>query len=148
LVWFVYATKSQYCTVARCDIIARWRRATKKAQGVTSVWRRQYATCLSTRGRDGRLISGIDCCFVTHRPGDCDVVNGTERPIALGGDRSLSWPAAIRAFQFGQKKFLFDSILATESIFFSIRFGNLINLPLVDWYSNSKLGVVFIVRIV
>jgi len=32
-----------------------------------------------------------------------------------------------RAFQFGQKK---DSILATESIF-SIRFGNLINLPLV-----------------
>jgi len=50
------------------------------------------------------------------------VVNGTERPIALGGDRSLSWPAAIRAFQFGQKKFLFDSILATESIFFdSIR---------------------------
>jgi len=37
-----------------------------------------------------------------------------------------------RAFQFGQKKFRFDSILATESIFFdSIRFGNLINLPLV-----------------
>ena len=42
------------------------------------------------------------------------------------------------AFQFGQKKFRFDSILATESIF-SIRFGNLINLPLVHWYSNSKL---------
>jgi len=36
----------------------------------------------------------------------------------------------IRAFQFGQKKFRFDSIQATESIF-SIRFGNLINLPLV-----------------
>jgi len=35
-----------------------------------------------------------------------------------------------RAFQFGQKKFRFDSILAAESIF-SIRFGNLINLPLV-----------------
>ena len=30
----------------------------------------------------------------------------------------------------------FDSILATESIF-SIRFGNLINLPFVHWYSNS-----------
>jgi len=37
-----------------------------------------------------------------------------------------------RAFQFGQKKFRFDSILATEWIFFvSIRFANLINLPLV-----------------
>jgi len=35
-----------------------------------------------------------------------------------------------RAFQFGPKKILFDSIHATESIF-SIRFGNLINLPLV-----------------
>ena len=42
-----------------------------------------------------------------------------------------------RAFQFGQKKFRFDSI----------RFGNLINLPLVHWYSNSKLGVIFIVCI-
>ena len=39
-----------------------------------------------------------------------------------------------RAFQFGQKSF--DSI----------RFGNLINLPLVHWYSNSKLGVIFIVN--
>jgi len=28
----------------------------------------------------------------------------------------------------------------------SIRFGNLINFPLVHWYSNSKLGVIFIVR--
>ena len=37
----------------------------------------------------------------------------------------------------------FDSILATESIFFdSIRFGNLINLPLVHLYSNSKLGLI------
>jgi len=39
-----------------------------------------------------------------------------------------------RAFQFGQKKVLirFDSILVTESIFFdSIRFANLINLPLL-----------------
>jgi len=27
--------------------------------------------------------------------------------------------------------------------FDSIRFGNLINLPLVHWYSNSKLGVIF-----
>ena len=49
-----------------------------------------------------------------------------------------------RAFQFGQKKFRFDSILATESIF-SIRFGNMINLPLVHWYSDSKLEVIFIV---
>jgi len=40
----------------------------------------------------------------------------------------------------------FYSILATESIF-SIRFGNLINLPLVHLYSNSKLGVIFIVCI-
>ena len=36
-----------------------------------------------------------------------------------------------RAFQFWQKKFRFDSVLATESIF-SIRFGNLINLPDTD----------------
>ena len=37
-----------------------------------------------------------------------------------------------KAFQFGQKKFWirFNSIFAAESIF-SIRFGNLINLPLV-----------------
>jgi len=49
-----------------------------------------------------------------------------------------------RAFQFGQKSF--DSILATELIFF-IRFGNLINLQLVHWYSNDKLGVIFIVCI-
>jgi len=44
-------------------------------------------------------------------------------------------PPRTRAFQFGQKKvsIRFDSIFATESIFFfeSIRFGNLINLPLV-----------------
>jgi len=45
--------------------------------------------------------------------------------------------AETRAFQFGQK----DSILATESIF-SIRFANLINLPLLHWYrySNSNDG--------
>ena len=50
-----------------------------------------------------------------------------------------------RAFQFGQKKVSvrFYSIFATESIFFdSIRFDNLINLPLVHRYSNSKLGVI------
>ena len=40
----------------------------------------------------------------------------------------------------------FYSILATASIF-SIRFDNQINLPLVHWYSNSKLGVIFIVCI-
>ena len=35
----------------------------------------------------------------------------------------------------------FDSILAAESIFFdSIRFANLINLPLLHWYSNSNGG--------
>jgi len=46
--------------------------------------------------------------------------------------RTQTTPTRTRAFQFGQKKFLFDSILATESIFFdSIRFSNLINLPLV-----------------
>ena len=53
-----------------------------------------------------------------------------------------------RALQFGQKKvsILFDSILATESIFFSIRYSNLINLPLVHWYSNSKLEVILTAR--
>jgi len=45
----------------------------------------------------------------------------------------------VRAFQFRQKSF--DSILATESIF-SIRQSD--KLPLVHWYSNSKLGVIFI----
>jgi len=40
----------------------------------------------------------------------------------------------------------FDTIFATESIF-SIRFGNLIDLPLVHRYSSSKLGVIFIVCI-
>jgi len=44
-----------------------------------------------------------------------------------------------RAFQFGQKKFRFDSILPTESVY-SIRFANLINLLLVHWYSNSNNG--------
>jgi len=34
-----------------------------------------------------------------------------------------------------------------KKTFDSIRFGNPINLPLVHWYSNSKLGVIFIVRI-
>jgi len=48
-----------------------------------------------------------------------------------------------RAFQFGQKKFRFDSIpFSLPNRFFSIRFDNLINLPLVHWYSNSKLGVI------
>ena len=49
-----------------------------------------------------------------------------------------------RAFQFGPKSF--DSIrfsLPNRFFFDSIRFGNLINLPLVHWYSNSKLGVIF-----
>ena len=48
-------------------------------------------------------------------------------------DLYAAWQVLVRAFQFGQKKsFRFNSILATESIFFySIRFGNLINLPLV-----------------
>ena len=44
----------------------------------------------------------------------------------LPGDLERLQPPSIRAFQFGQKKFRFDSILATESIF-SIRFGNLID---------------------
>ena len=47
-----------------------------------------------------------------------------------------------RAFQFGQKSFgsiLFDFRYRID-FFDSIRFGNLINLPLVHWYSNSKLG--------
>jgi len=54
-----------------------------------------------------------------------------------------------RAFQFGQKSFhsiLFDSCYRID-FFDSNRFGNLINLPLVHWYSNSKLGVIFIVCI-
>ena len=37
------------------------------------------------------------------------------------------------------KKFLFDSILATESIF-SIRFANLINMSLLHLYLNSNDG--------
>jgi len=41
-----------------------------------------------------------------------------------------------RAFQFGQKSF--DSIrFSLTNRFFSIRFGNLINLPLVHLYSKS-----------
>ena len=47
-----------------------------------------------------------------------------------------------RAIQFGKKSFdsiRFDS--RTESIFFdSIRFANLINLPLLHWYSNNNDG--------
>jgi len=51
----------------------------------------------------------------------------------------------------GKKSFesiLFDSRYRIDC-FDSIRFGNLINLPLVGlhWYSNSKLGVIFIVFI-
>jgi len=57
-----------------------------------------------------------------------------------------TWP--LEHSNSGEKKvsIRFDSILATESIF-SIRFGNLINLPLVHRYSNSKLGVIFVVCI-
>ena len=54
-----------------------------------------------------------------------------------------------RAFQFGRKSFdsiRFDSRYRID-FFDSIRFGNLINLPLVHWYSNSKLLVIFIVCI-
>ena len=51
-----------------------------------------------------------------------------------------------RAFQFGQKKIRFDSRYRID-FFDSIRFGNMINLPLVHWYSDSKLGVIFIVFI-
>jgi len=40
----------------------------------------------------------------------------------------------------------FDSRYRID-FFDSIRFGNLINLPLVHRYSNSKLGVIFIVCI-
>jgi len=51
----------------------------------------------------------------------------------------------------GKKSFdsiRFDSRYRID-FFDSIRFGNLINLPLVGlhWYSNSKLGVIFIVFI-
>jgi len=52
-----------------------------------------------------------------------------------------------RAFQFVQKSFdsiRFDSRYRID-FFDSIQFGNLINLPLVHWYSNSKLKVIFIV---
>jgi len=43
--------------------------------------------------------------------------------------------------QFRQKSF--DWIgFSLPNRFFSIRFSNLINLPLVHWYSNSKLGVI------
>ena len=52
--------------------------------------------------------------------------------LAASAGRSEACGVALssRAFQFGQKKFRFDSILVTESIF-SIRFANLINLPLL-----------------
>ena len=45
-----------------------------------------------------------------------------------------------RAFQFGQKvSILFDSRYRID-FFDSIRFANLINLPLLHWYSNSNDG--------
>ena len=47
-----------------------------------------------------------------------------------------------RAFQFGQKSFdsiRFDSRYRID-FFDSIRFANLINLPLLHWYSNSNDG--------
>jgi len=64
---------------------------------------------------------------------DLQVSQNTPEMITLPGDKShesfrqvtYMWSIPIRA-----KKFRFNSILSTESIF-SIRFGNLINLPLV-----------------
>ena len=74
------------------------------------------------------------CRYVQLMAQKREVIDATPGPaIALAPAAA----AAARAFQFGQKKFRFDSI----------RFGNLINLPLVHWYSNSKLGVIFIVCI-
>ena len=96
-----------------------------------------WSVCPCPRGHFGIArsicLSVPRCCCLGYRHAGC---------LQL----SHRWPSKLcrlrtRAFQFGQKKFWFDSILATESIFL-IRFGNLINLPLVHWYSNSKLGVI------
>ena len=44
-------------------------------------------------------------------------------------------------------QYLLEHSNSGKKSFDSIRFDNLINLPLVHWYSNSKLGVIFIVCI-
>ena len=66
----------------------------------------------------------------------CRIRCAETRPISCANTRATC--VRTRAFQFGQKKFRFDSILATESIFFdSIRFGNLIN------FAACKLTLIF-----
>jgi len=56
---------------------------------------------------------------------------------------SLSQRTIIEHSNSGKKVSIrFDSRYRID-FFYSNRFGNLINLPLVHWYSNSKLGVIF-----
>ena len=61
----------------------------------------------------------------------------TWRAVLRQSNKHLATP--LEHSNSGKKSF--DSILATESIFFdSIRFANLMKLPLLRWYSNSNDG--------
>jgi len=80
---------------------------------------------------------------------------GEDRATAIGEDSTCSsgdtfaHRQSIEHSNSGKKDSIrFDSRYRID-FFDSIRFGNLINLPLVHWYSNSrpKLGVIFIVCI-
>ena len=70
---------------------------------------------------------------------------GRIRSARFSGGRQwprLLIPESYRAFQFGQKSFdsiRFDSHYRID-FFDSIRFANLINFPLLHWYSNSNDG--------
>ena len=73
-------------------------------------------------GARGGVISGV-----TRNSGHMDKYPSRASPPPFRSLPTPYWSIPIRA-----KKFRFDSILATESIFFdSIRYANLINLPLV-----------------
>jgi len=62
--------------------------------------------------------------------------------LAPSKDWHTKFSVVSRAIQFGQKSFdsiRFDSHYRID-FFDSIRFANLINLPVVYWYSNSSAG--------
>ena len=61
--------------------------------------------------------------------------------VSVGGTAGYSIPIRRK-----KVSIRFDSRYRID-FFNSIRCGGLINLPLVHWYSNSKLGVIFIVCI-
>jgi len=140
LVWLSFGSVRWYCRASQeASLSENFRERSVTAELVL--------LCLNFMLCDAVLVFGSNprtVCWSSHDPAGHQSSSLLSVPLSLssvGGTDGYSIP--IR-----RKKVLirFDSRYRID-FFDSIRFGSLINLPLVHWYSNSKLVVIFVVCI-